>query len=743
MVRAQIRALKITVIYAFFGMLWITSTDHLLGRLINDIGVISRLSMYKGWLFMLVTSTLIYFLTKIAFTRQDSQSKLLSENEDRYRQLFDGGNDAVFVHTFSVDEGPGRFVEVNSVARQRLGYTREEFMTKTPYDINAKLSIQKGRDAIAQILLHKTLIFETIHVTKTGKLVPVEVSSRLIQVGDQQLIMSISRDISERILAEQERETIIAFLHFINNSKGTSELIQAAIQFFQRQTGCEAVGIRLKEGDDYPYYETCGFAHDFVLMENSLCTKDMNGQIMRDDCGDPLLECMCGNIICGRFDPSKPFFTKNGSFWSNCTTDLLASTTDADRQAHTRNKCNGEGYESVALVPLISGTERLGLLQFNDRRKNRFTPEKIDLWERLAGYLAVALAKFQADDILRHSEERYRYLFQNMLNGFALCRMHFENGRPVDFTYVQVNTAFEVQTGLKDVVGRKVSEVIPGIRESDPELFEIYGLVTLTGKPESFEVFVDALQMWFYITVYRPFKEHFVAVFDVITERKRAEDKLRKSLNEKEVLLKKVHHRVKNNLQIVESLLSLQARQSHSREVTYMLHDTRDRVKSMALLHQMLYHSENLALINFAAYVKELAVQILRSFRPASGRVRVESHVAPVELSLDQAVPAGLIINELVSNALKHAFPGDRTGSVTVDLKPGEGRNLVLTVSDDGTGLPAGFDPVGPLSLGLKLVWNLAGQLGGTVEVRKPSGGGAVFRVVFPLPDETEMRGVM
>ena len=110
-----------------------------------------------------------------------------------------------------------------------------------------------------------------------------------------------------------------------------------------------------------------------------------------------------------------------------------------------------------------------------------------------------------------------------MIEGFAYCKMVFENGKPQDFTYLSVNHAFETLTGLKDVIGKRVTEVIPGIREADPELIEIYGRVSLTGKPERFEMFVEALKMWFSISVYSPEKEFFVAVFDVITERKKVE----------------------------------------------------------------------------------------------------------------------------------------------------------------------------------------------------------------------------
>jgi two-component system sensor kinase FixL len=132
-----------------------------------------------------------------------------------------------------------------------------------------------------------------------------------------------------------------------------------------------------------------------------------------------------------------------------------------------------------------------------------------------------------ANQLLRESEARYRYLFDNMLEGFAYCRMVFENGKPRDFVYLKVNGAFEQLTGLKNVVGNKVTEVIHGIRESNPELFEIYGSVVRTGEPASFETYVDALGIWFSISAYRPEEGHFVAVFNNITERKRAEDEIR------------------------------------------------------------------------------------------------------------------------------------------------------------------------------------------------------------------------
>jgi PAS domain S-box-containing protein len=223
-------------------------------------------------------------------------------------------------------------------------------------------------------------------------------------------------DVSDRRQAEWEQETVVEFLRLVNESRNTLELVKTATAFFQERTGCEGVGIRLREEHDYPYFETRGFPAEFVRAESRLCVCDKDGRPILDSAGNPALECMCGNVICGRFDPSKPFFTKRGNFWSNSTTGLLATTSDKDRQAKTRNRCNGEGYESVALIGLSLGNERLGLLQLNDRRKDRFTPESLALWERLGDYLAIALAKFHTDEQLQRSEEHFRTLADSIPN---------------------------------------------------------------------------------------------------------------------------------------------------------------------------------------------------------------------------------------------------------------------------------------------------------------------------------------
>lgn len=215
-----------------------------------------------------------------------------------------------------------------------------------------------------------------------------------------------------------------------------------------------------------------------------------------------------------------------------------------------------------------------------------------------------------------------------------------------------------------------------------------------------------------------------------ITVRKQAEGVLRQSVLEKETLLKEIHHRVKNNLQVISSLLRLQSRKIDHPVTSAVLLDMQSRVMSMALIHEHLYQSEHFAAVDLAAYLKRLCQRLLAAMVAAPPLIALQMELAAVRLSIDQAIPCGLIVNELVSNAVKHAFPNGRRGVVRVELERiGGGPGLLLRVADDGAGFPAGFDLKEVSTLGLQLVTTLARQLGGTLRLTHDNG--AVFEIVF------------
>ncbi len=233
-------------------------------------------------------------------------------------------------------------------------------------------------------------------------------SVRLLEAQGPDRLAVALEDRTELRSCRSERDAMLNLLTLFNEARSSRHLMQLVTKYFADWLGCDAVGIRLQEGDDFPYFETRGFTNEFVEAERYLCQRDEQGEVKRDFTGCPVLECMCGNILLGRFDPSFPFFTEGGSFWSNCTTDLLASTSEEDRQARTRNRCNGEGYESVGLIPLRLGEVTYGLLQINSLAKGLFTEERVRLFERLAKQITVALCHHRMEEALRESEARFR-----------------------------------------------------------------------------------------------------------------------------------------------------------------------------------------------------------------------------------------------------------------------------------------------------------------------------------------------
>ena len=209
------------------------------------------------------------------------------------------------------------------------------------------------------------------------------------------------------------------------------------------------------------------------------------------------------------------------------------------------------------------------------------------------------------------------------------------------------------------------------------------------------------------------------------------EERLRASLNEKEVLLKEIHHRVKNNMQVISSLISLQADEMQDAALRAVLLELTNRVRSMAMVHEKLYRSADLAQIDFSDYAKTLVNYLWRAHGARSSDIRLAFDLKPIPFPVNAAVPCGLILNELVSNALKHAFSGCDDGEVNVSLHDGERGRVCLSVRDNGMGLPEGFDWQQGGSLGLRLVKMLAQQLGGTIETGP--GPGTEFRVTFTV----------
>jgi PAS domain S-box-containing protein len=335
----------------------------------------------------------------------------------------------------------------------------------------------------------------------------------------------------------------------------------------------------------------------------------------------------------------------------------------------------------------------------------------------------------RAEQAMRDSEVQYRRLFETAKDGILI--LDAETGIIVDvnpFLVEMLGYSHEQLLGkriwelglFKDVVANQANFV--SLQQQEYIRYEDLPLETISGQRRNVEFVSNVYQV----------DHHKVIQCNIrdITERKRAQEALLELLREKESLLKEVHHRVKNNLQVISSLVRLQLTQVENPIAQAALRDIQNRIGSMALLHETLYQSGNFTQVDLATYLRTLCSQLYHSLVADPGSIQLNLDVASVSLDVTQAVPCGLLINELVSNCLKHAFPDGRAGEVRVEVQPMDGGpSLRLRVADNGVGLPADFDQRQLRSLGLQLVSDLVGQIQGRLEIGR--GLGAVFEVLF------------
>lgn len=302
-----------------------------------------------------------------------------------------------------------------------------------------------------------------------------------------------------------------------------------------------------------------------------------------------------------------------------------------------------------------------------------------------------------------------------------------------DLRYVQINEWLAAVNGVsvEDHIGRTLSEVLPGLAAAGVER-EMRGVLE-TGNPViNGTVYAETpahpTEKRLYQHSYYSHKSAegkplgVSCLVEDITERRASEIKTQRLLEEKEVLLREMHHRVKNNLQVITSLLRLHARKVSGRETLEALASAQNRIQAIAMLHEVLHQADNLVTISGSVYIEQVIAALAR-LRTTPHRVRLTSDIADVSLHIEDAAPIGLIVSELVTNAFTHGFPDDRAGEVRVSMRQVEETALELVVSDDGVGLSEEIDLETIESMGLQLVAMLTRtQLGGTLDISSESG---------------------
>jgi PAS domain S-box-containing protein len=334
----------------------------------------------------------------------------------------------------------------------------------------------------------------------------------------------------------------------------------------------------------------------------------------------------------------------------------------------------------------------------------------------------------------KRSEERFRLVVEAAPNAMVMINAHGE----IEMVNAQAERVFGYERA--ELIGQPVEILLPQrLSAQHPELRQAYfdapqsrpmGIGRdLYGRRKDGSEFPVEIGL-------NPIETEdgtmvLSAIVD-ISDRKQKERSIEQSLKEKDVLLGEIHHRVKNNLQIVHSLLDLQSSQIGDPAVLNMLRDSQNRIRSMALIHQTLYQSHDFAKVDFATFLDSFVPVLVSSYATNPNRVSLDISADGIALPINTAIPCGLIINELVSNALKHAFPDEQGGKISLEIKADEGGNLLLSVTDDGVGVPQGFDVATAPTLGLQLVTMLTDQLRGSFDIRHADPTQFVIR--FPQP---------
>jgi PAS domain S-box-containing protein len=326
------------------------------------------------------------------FEKLSLQRKYL-QSQERYQFLFE---ESPAINLVIGEDGVIK--DANKIV---MGYRKEQLLEKPAMDFVVSQDREKALDFLSKNFKgEKTTELEIEAIAPDGSIHTLLFSagSVLIEVDHHRSMLLTAIDITDKKYMQKFQELTTQVLNLLNRPEDMTNTIRKILLLIKQFTGFEAIGIRIKEGDDFPYYQATGFSESFLEIERFLGARDSSGNPLRDSTGDPILECMCGNILCGRFDPCLPFFTQTGSFWTNCLSELLASTTEADHLIRMRNLCNAEGYESIALIPLRSDLGIIGLLQINDKRKGMFSLHMIQLFEVIGSSVGIALVRRQAEE---------------------------------------------------------------------------------------------------------------------------------------------------------------------------------------------------------------------------------------------------------------------------------------------------------------------------------------------------------
>lgn len=673
----------------------------------------------------------------------------LRQSEAKYRAVVEQTSEGIVLY----DIDKRQVLDANPAYLKLLGYTLDEIRGKNLYDL-VVTSEQSVADTIQVVLQQQNRrIGERQHRRKDGSLVDVDVSASLISFSGRQVMCILARDITRRKQADQATEKRTRQLEALRrvSLELTAELNLEALLHSIVSQACDL--LESISGALYLYRP------ELDALELAVVTGPRP---------IPLgVRLQRGEGLSGRvWDSGQPLTVADYATWEG-----------------RAGVYNQSGFSAVMAAPVRWGEELLGVVDLLDDAPRQFSPADVELLGLFAAQAAIAIRNAR----VLEGEERQRQRAEALTQATIALTSTLELAPLLENTLAAAIRAIPAaQKGCLLLLDEASGElcVRAAVGYQDPRSaalrfkpgegyssLSFYSgrplLVDDASRPDlSYQGDLEEARQ-IQSAIVAPLVYHgkargvisldniqrraaftpadldllagFASQAAVAIENSSLFHQIRASLHEKEVLLKEIHHRVKNNMQIISSLLSLQSDQIHDQQALQMLGDSQTRIRSMALIHEKLYRSKDLARIDFGEYIRSLAAYLFRTLGGDLRGIRLEVEAAEAFLSVDSAVPCGLILNELVSNALKHAFPEGAEAAgpgpasepwIRILLQAGPPGWWNLTVADNGVGCPPGLEIETVASLGLQLVASLVRQLDGQVELE--CGRGTCIRVRFP-----------
>ncbi len=583
----------------------------------------------------------------------------------------------------------GRIIYVNQTMIDLLGYSKDELLKLKIIDIDIRITAETWSplwDSIKELGFH---MLESEFLAKDGRKVPVEIMGNYVDFEGKGYICASARDISARKQKEKIQASLYKISEAAQSAKNLDELFRLIHEIISELMPAKdnfyiALYDEETEMLSFPY-----FVDEFDAPPGpGKLGKGLTEHVLRT--GQPL---------------------------------LASPAVFAELQKKGEVESIGPSSIDWLGVPLKAQDKTIGVLVVQTYTEGfRYSEDEKDILVFVSEQVTNAIIRQLTEEALREGEELYRSVVENSHNGIVLVddnyRVIYANDKMFDVTGL---TSQEFQgIDFRELVGDSLRETLADRyrrRQRGEDVPSVYDFAYV--RPDGKERWLELSS-----SVIKDMKGRIVTVVQArdITESKNSGEMIRASLQEKEILLREIHHRVKNNLQIISSLLNLQSQYVKDEAALEMFKESRLRIRSMAMVHEKLYKSRDLSQVDFGDYVQSLAHSLFQVYGITPDKIALRVNMHDIFLDINTAIPCGLLVSELISNALKHAFPENKRGEIKVSMFPTEEDMIRLEVSDNGIGMEGDLDPKKSDSFGLQLVDMLTEQLQGTLNIQRDEG---------------------